>query len=337
MPAWLASVLRVSAVVVFAAACGEESRDHPLAPPSFSHSGGEEPVVLVDNQTHGHYNASLGTALDQTQPQFPCVFFVCGDPNLFPADEPDFSSVASILGDWLANPPALNAYWSAPQAIPHSWAVLTETAVVYQVDAGPSGMQGVTGRFGADNGIFVWVNGVYKFGAVQPGGGGQWEYIVDLGDLPAGANFVQVLREDHGVITSYDIEITGTPAAAFPVQIDIKPGSAPNSINLGDQGRIPVAILTTVDFDAADVDPSTVTLGNDDGNDTPVATRRNGSLMASLEDVDGDADLDLILHFATQALVGNGDLDGSTTYLVVNGETTEGTPIGGSDAVRIVP
>ena len=125
--------------------------------------------------------------------------------------------------------------------------------------------------------------------------------------------------------------------SVLDVTIDIKPGSDPNSINLGNKGGIPVAILTTDDFDAADVDPATVTLGNDDGNDTSVATRANGSLTASLEDVDNDGDLDLILHFDTQALVENGDLDENTTELILNGKTFGGQEIQGSDSVNIVP
>ena len=98
-----------------------------------------------------------------------------------------------------------------------------------------------------------------------------------------------------------------------------------------------MAILTTDDFDAADVDPATVTLGDDDGNDTGVAARKNGTLFVSLEDVDDDGDLDLILHFDTQALVGNGDLDASSTELILNGETTGGQAIQGGDSVNIVP
>ena len=125
--------------------------------------------------------------------------------------------------------------------------------------------------------------------------------------------------------------------SVLDVTIDIKPGSDPNSINLGNKGGIPVAILTTDDFDAADVDPATVTLGNDDGNDTSVATRANGSLTASLEDVDNDGDLDLILHFDTQALVENGDLDENTTELILNGKTFGGQEIQDSDSVNIVP
>lgn len=123
---------------------------------------------------------------------------------------------------------------------------------------------------------------------------------------------------------------------AVAVGIDIKPGSDRNPVNLRSRGRIPVAILTTDGFDAGDVDPSTVTLGNDDGNDTPVAGRRNG-LMASLEDVDDDGDLDLVMHFDTQALVANGDLDANTTELILNGVTTGGEVIHGSDTATIVP
>ena len=46
------------------------------------------------------------------------------------------------------------------------------------------------------------------------------------------------------------------------VVIDIKPGSFPNSINLGSGGNVPVAICSTLDFDATTVDPLTVTLAS---------------------------------------------------------------------------
>ena len=58
------------------------------------------------------------------------------------------------------------------------------------------------------------------------------------------------------------------------VDIDIKPYSFPNSINLGLQGVIPVAILSTTDFDVTDeltgVDPETVMLA---GSSEPFAER----------------------------------------------------------------
>jgi hypothetical protein len=126
-------------------------------------------------------------------------------------------------------------------------------------------------------------------------------------------------------------------SSILPVAVDIKPGSYPNSINLGALGRIPVAVLTTGQFDAATVAPSTVTLGDSYGDDTGVATRRNGTLISSLEDVDGDGDLDLVLQFELQALVANGDLAENTTVLILNGSTVTGDPVRGEDAVRIVP
>lgn len=46
----------------------------------------------------------------------------------------------------------------------------------------------------------------------------------------------------------------------IPVQIDIKPGSFPNTINLGSQGTVAVAIFSTPSFDAKRVDPTSVTL-----------------------------------------------------------------------------
>ena len=85
------------------------------------------------------------------------------------------------------------------------------------------------------------------------------------------------------------------------------------------------------------MDPSTVTLGDGSAPDTPVAVRQNGTLMASLVDVDGDGDLDLVLHFSRDALIANGDLTGATTKLILKGRTTGGTSFTGEDSVRPIP
>lgn len=42
------------------------------------------------------------------------------------------------------------------------------------------------------------------------------------------------------------------PWNIISVTVDIKPGSTPNSINLKSRGVVPVAVLTTGDFDAID-------------------------------------------------------------------------------------
>ena len=125
--------------------------------------------------------------------------------------------------------------------------------------------------------------------------------------------------------------------AVKEVEVDIKPGNAQNPVNPKSQGELRVAILTTPDFNAADVDPATITLGDEVGSDTPVRVKPNGTLQTALRDVDGDRDLDRVLFFSTRALAANGDLTRLTTELLLRGQTTAGTSIRGVDAVRVVP
>jgi hypothetical protein len=78
------------------------------------------------------------------------------------------------------------------------------------------------------------------------------------------------------------------PCVVQEVQIDVKPGSDPNSVNLTNNGQIAVAIFTTDDFDATQVDASTVVFAG------------AFAVQHALEDVDNDGDLDMVLHFNTQ-------------------------------------
>jgi hypothetical protein len=106
------------------------------------------------------------------------------------------------------------------------------------------------------------------------------------------------------------------------VTIDIKPGSEPNSINLSSRGVVPVAVLATEDFDAAKV------------VETSVVFAGAAPVRCTLEDVDEDGDLDLLCHFATEDLA---ELDQDSTEATLTGEAVDGTPIEGTDTVRIVP
>jgi hypothetical protein len=115
---------------------------------------------------------------------------------------------------------------------------------------------------------------------------------------------------------------------AIPVVIDIKPGSFPNSINLGSNGTVPVAILSPSSLDAATIDPSTVALAG-----AAVNLRGRGTPMASNEDVNGDGLRDLVVHVSTQAL----QLTGTDVEAVLTGKTFGGTPVQGTDSVRVVP
>ena len=122
--------------------------------------------------------------------------------------------------------------------------------------------------------------------------------------------------------------ILTAPVIVTDVAIDILPGTFPNEINLGSGGTVPVAIISTVDFDATDVDPLTVTLA-----DAPVKLKPNGQPMASSEHVNDDGILDLVVHVITDELqLSSGDTEATLLGMKYCGECIEGT-----DSVCIVP
>ena len=118
---------------------------------------------------------------------------------------------------------------------------------------------------------------------------------------------------------------------ALAVSIDIRPGGFPNTVNLRSRGMLPVAILTTPDFDAMQVDPDSVLLGDAGLSGTAVVFK------STIEDVNGNGFLDLLLFFKIAELVDNRALDASSTVLTLTGDTFDGISVEGSDSVRLVP
>jgi hypothetical protein len=130
-------------------------------------------------------------------------------------------------------------------------------------------------------------------------------------------------------ITAYENAACGL--SSITVDIDIKPSSDPNSINTKSMGSIPVAILGSDVFDVQTVDISTLTFGP--AGAMPVHTLSDPSMYAKhLEDVNLDGYPDLVSHYQ-QKMTG---LAVDDTEACVSGNTTDGTPIGGCDAVRVV-
>src|SRR5262249_13046482 len=119
------------------------------------------------------------------------------------------------------------------------------------------------------------------------------------------------------------------------VQIDV----LQQSVNLDQNGVIAVAILTTSDFNAARVDAATVRFAG------------AAAVQNSLEDVDHDGDLDMVLHFRAQQTIlrsiyeelliddhdGDGIIDSTQQVATValTGETTDHVLIQGSDQVKL--
>jgi len=114
------------------------------------------------------------------------------------------------------------------------------------------------------------------------------------------------------------------------VDIDIKPGSDPNSINLCSNGAVPLAILGSNTIDGNDIDTETLRFAE---ASIKVVGKKDPNQLCSYQDINGDFINDLVCHFVTTDIAG---IDGESTSATVKGELLNGTPIEGSDSINIV-
>jgi hypothetical protein len=162
----------------------------------------------------------------------------------------------------------------------------------------------------------IW--GLAEFPTVLVAGDLDGDRSVDL--LVSGS---RVFAAGLGPMPTYSVLLNQRPGITT-VQIDIRPRSIANRINPFSSRKVPVAILSTAAVDATTVDPLSVRFG------PRGATAVHG--RGHLRDVDGDGDLDLILHFNIQDTgIRCGD-----TSAALTGRTMDGRAIQGSDAIVTV-
>lgn len=157
------------------------------------------------------------------------------------------------------------------------------------------------------------------------------EAVKSAGTLVSGPFTVFVtgsLVDVPGSPKLFEARATLQVLALIEVEIDIKPGSDDNPINLGSNGNVPVAILGSEFFDVTTVDPATVTLASGS-----IKTKKNGSPQFGFEDVNGDGFKDMVVHIQTQGL----QLTSTDVTAQLDGFTEDGTPILGTDSVRVKP
>jgi hypothetical protein len=132
--------------------------------------------------------------------------------------------------------------------------------------------------------------------------------------------------------------------------LDIKPGSCPNSFNRGSNGKLPAALLGTMDFDVAMINPMTLMISRADGVGGSVAPLRfnyedvGTPFMGDpcdCHEMEWDGYMDLTMKFkssdVTEVLMLGEFMGGDQVPLVVTGELLDGTPFTSTDCIRIVP
>lgn len=119
-------------------------------------------------------------------------------------------------------------------------------------------------------------------------------------------------------------------SAELIVDIDIKPGSFPNSINTKSMGVVPVALLGSATFDVTDVDVTTLAFGPFGA--APAHDLTDALVYADhLQDVNGDGFTDLVSHYHQKET----GLTSGDTEACLTGEAT-GIPFEGCDSVRVL-
>ena len=161
--------------------------------------------------------------------------------------------------------------------------------------------------------------------------------IYELGGVPGAATATAVAINDLGEVvgSTADLDHVVRWQVVLRAAIDAVPGDATNAIRLAGAGTVNVTVFGSRYFDAAQIDPRTVTLGNEDGSDTPAARKKTGQSTATLRDVNRDGYADLSLEFDKKQMTSLGDLSASTTKLVLLGARLDGRRVRGVDKVTV--
>ena len=137
----------------------------------------------------------------------------------------------------------------------------------------------------------------------------------------AGGSIREVVISGPGTFVLDDLAFV---EAAIEVDVDIRPRNHRNRIRPTSRGMIPVAILGSESFDVADV--ATLAFG-------PSGASRAHSRGPHFRDLNRDGWTDLLAHFRSNET----GIEFGQMEACISGETHDGTPFEGCDAIRTVP
>jgi uncharacterized protein YegL len=312
-------------------------------------------LSCIDNVSGGDYRLSLVTFIDSI---FVLHNFAAGNAAAVGAT---IASLVASGGGGPAEPSdeavntAVNALAAAgrPQDIDYTpdWrGVGVEKVLILVTDAPPAGFDdvytpGVDDVNAHTRALQALAKGIKISAIFVPTGGDYAGQAAIMLDYATTSHGVYVETDSAGVGTGQGIidiiSLCGT--AEINVPLDIKPGSCPNPINVGDKGVLPVAILGSADLHVDSIDVSTLKLEGVSPTRSAiqdVAAPYPGDLENCLSCWTAGADgyPDLTLKFPVQEIVAalGAVTDGDCLTLTLTGETIGGVPITGTDIIRIV-
>jgi hypothetical protein len=116
---------------------------------------------------------------------------------------------------------------------------------------------------------------------------------------------------------------TPKPPPVMKVSIDVKPGDSPTTLERNRGGYVPVAILSTADFDATTVDVESVRVGP--------SGEEAEAWKATTSDANDDRRPDLVVLVKVADL----QLRCTDTVVKLTAKTQDGQAIEGSEAIKV--
>lgn len=200
-------------------------------------------------------------------------------------------------------------------------------------------------KINSDNAERVWVNDTY-IGEDGDMEGIPWTdpspyawstiQTYNISALQAGMNYMDVIVRNYAGSNSSTANPTGliydlTVTYDLGIDVDIKPGSDPSSLNWDGHGKVPIAILGSADFDVTTIDPMTVEMN---GAGAALKGKKDPTAMASYSDVNGDGYIDLVVQIqdTDEDVVAAG-----STWVRVTCRTYDGIDFVGIGDINLVP